>query len=229
MAVIVASVLPSPGDVLKLQRERRQSERAVAYWEQKAAEFASRPTLTRLGLVESMDDENWAHRFVIAPDRLSEVSTFLSWGSNLARLLAVSEDPLKYTLMFRHIPNRFRGLFTKGCADATSSGSPVRMEGTIERQDGRRDLYRAVFMPVGANLVFGAFNGIVREPKAGSLPRLDDRFVGNVVSVIREIQAAGIASLGDIAAALNARGLRTVRGRSWTSATVRNLLLRAAG
>jgi hypothetical protein len=130
--------------------------------------------------------------------------------------------------MFRDIPTRFRGLFVKGCADATSCGSPVRMEGSIEREDGRRELYQAAFMPVGANLVFGAFDSVVREPQAASGRRLDDRFFGNVVAVIREIQAAGISALGDIAAALNARGLCTVRGRSWTSATVRNLLLRAA-
>jgi hypothetical protein len=53
-------------------------------------------------------------------------------------------------------------------------------------------------------------------------------FVGKIVPVIREIQAATTCSLADIAAALNARGFRTLRGRSWTRATVRNLLLRAS-
>jgi DNA invertase Pin-like site-specific DNA recombinase len=54
-----------------------------------------------------------------------------------------------------------------------------------------------------------------------------DQFAGNVLPVVREIQAAGITSLGGIAAALNARGIRTARGGTWHSSTVRNLLLRA--
>jgi DNA invertase Pin-like site-specific DNA recombinase len=53
-----------------------------------------------------------------------------------------------------------------------------------------------------------------------------DRFAENVVPIVREIQASGLATLRDIAAALNARGARTARGGRWHSTTVRNLLLR---
>jgi DNA invertase Pin-like site-specific DNA recombinase len=56
-----------------------------------------------------------------------------------------------------------------------------------------------------------------------------DQFAGNVLPIVREIQAAGITSLGGIAGALNARGVRTARGGTWHSSTVRNLLLRAHG
>jgi len=49
-------------------------------------------------------------------------------------------------------------IFAAGCRDAALRGEPVRSEGAIIRRDGRRQLYRAVFMPVGVNLVFGAFN-----------------------------------------------------------------------
>jgi len=55
-----------------------------------------------------------------------------------------------------------------------------------------------------------------------------DQFATNVLPIVREIQAAGAASLRDIAAALNARGIRTARGGAWHSTTVRNLLLRVA-
>jgi DNA invertase Pin-like site-specific DNA recombinase len=55
-----------------------------------------------------------------------------------------------------------------------------------------------------------------------------DQFASNVLPVVREIQAAGITSLAAIAAALNARGVRTARGGTWHSSTVRNLLLRTA-
>lgn len=55
-----------------------------------------------------------------------------------------------------------------------------------------------------------------------------DRHAANVRPIVREIQAAGATSLRDIAAALNARGVRTARGGEWHSSTVRNLLLREA-
>jgi hypothetical protein len=213
-------------NILKLGRERRQSERVLTYWEQKAAEFRSPPTLTQLDPGEGIDSEDWSHRFVIAPDRLAEISSFLMCGSNAGRLLELSDGPLKYTLMFRQMPKRFLELFTKGCAAASSSGSPVKIAGAIRREDGRGELYRSVFIPVGVNLIFGAFNSIVRAPQNGSSRRPDDRFVGDIASAIREIQAAGTGTLGDIAAALNARGFRTVRDRNWTAATVRSLLLR---
>jgi hypothetical protein len=39
-----------------------------------------------------------------------------------------------------------------------------------------------------------------------------DRHAGNVLPIIREIQAAGISALAGISDALNARGVRTARG-----------------
>ncbi len=48
----------------------------------------------------------------------------------------------------------------------------------------------------------------------------------NVAPIIREVQAAGITTLQGIADALNARGIKTARGRQWAPATVRNVLLR---
>jgi DNA invertase Pin-like site-specific DNA recombinase len=54
-----------------------------------------------------------------------------------------------------------------------------------------------------------------------------DRFAANVLPIVREIQASGLTTLREIAAALNARGIHTARGGAWHSTTVRNLLLRA--
>ena len=51
-----------------------------------------------------------------------------------------------------------------------------------------------------------------------------DQFAGNVLPVIETIKAAGATSFDAIAKALNARGIRTVRGGRWHSTTVRNLL-----
>ena len=186
-----------------------------------------RPTLAQLDLGAAIDNENWAHRFVIAPDPLAEVSTFLMCGPSAARLLELGESPLKYTVMFRKMPERFLEIFASGCRDAISSGS-ARLAGAVGRKDGGRELYRAVFIPVSVNLVFGAFTSTMSNPQAGSLRQGGDRFVDNLLPVIREVEMAGACSLGEIAAALNARGFRTRRGRSWTRATVRNLLLRGS-
>jgi len=53
-----------------------------------------------------------------------------------------------------------------------------------------------------------------------------DRHARNVLPIIRDIQRAGIKSLRDVAAALNARGIATARGGKWYAATVRNAMAR---
>ena len=53
-----------------------------------------------------------------------------------------------------------------------------------------------------------------------------DRFAANVLPIVREIQEAGQASLREIAARLNTRGVRTARGGQWGASSVRNLLMR---
>jgi hypothetical protein len=47
-----------------------------------------------------------------------------------------------------------------------------------------------------------------------------------VLPIVRQIQASGATTTRAIAA-LNARGIRTVRDRAWHDSTVRNLLARA--
>jgi hypothetical protein len=53
-----------------------------------------------------------------------------------------------------------------------------------------------------------------------------DRFARNVMPIVRQIQAGGAVTTRAIAAALNARGVRTVRGGAWHAQTVANLLAR---
>lgn len=54
-----------------------------------------------------------------------------------------------------------------------------------------------------------------------------DKFAANVLPVVHQIEAAGITTLEGIAAALNARGIKTARGGRWHATTVRNLKARA--
>ncbi len=51
-------------------------------------------------------------------------------------------------------------------------------------------------------------------------------FARNVLPIVGEIQQAGTQDLRGIAAALNARGVRTARGGAWHQSSVRSLLLR---
>jgi DNA invertase Pin-like site-specific DNA recombinase len=54
-----------------------------------------------------------------------------------------------------------------------------------------------------------------------------DRFANNIVPIIREIQASGVASNRGIARALNARGVATARGGVWSAVQVGAILQRA--
>jgi DNA invertase Pin-like site-specific DNA recombinase len=53
-----------------------------------------------------------------------------------------------------------------------------------------------------------------------------DRHAADALPVVRQVQAAGGTTLRAVAAALNARGVRTARGGRWHASTVRNLLAR---
>ncbi len=55
-----------------------------------------------------------------------------------------------------------------------------------------------------------------------------DAFAANVLPVIRQIQATGATTFRAIAAAFNARGVRSPRGGEWHATTVRNILNRDA-
>ena len=51
-----------------------------------------------------------------------------------------------------------------------------------------------------------------------------ETLAANVLPIVRQIQAAGVSGLQNIANALNDRGVRTARGGAWHNSTVRNLL-----
>ncbi len=55
-----------------------------------------------------------------------------------------------------------------------------------------------------------------------------DSFAANTLPIIHAIRDAGVTTLTGIAAALNARGIKTSRGGQWYPATVKNVLRREA-
>jgi hypothetical protein len=54
--------------------------------------------------------------------------------------------------------------------------------------------------------------------------RLADEMAATVGPVIEQIQASGAMSLGSIAAALNARGIKTARGCEWNAKAVSRII-----
>ncbi len=52
-------------------------------------------------------------------------------------------------------------------------------------------------------------------------------FAQNVLPIIQQVQASGVDSLRGVAAALNARGVRSARGGRWAATQVKSVLIRA--
>lgn len=65
-----------------------------------------------------------------------------------------------------------------------------------------------------------------RERAADVIGAKADQFAENILPVVAAIQSSGVKTLGAIAEALNRRGIRTARGKTWHGSTVRNLLRR---
>lgn len=177
MSITAAPAVPltSPADtgeptlaVLR-GRERRESERAIAYWQRKVATYGTGATVDALDLA-AIDSEGWSHRFVIAVDPVVENSSLLLYGVNFARLLHLPSKSAPHVPMVRQLPRHFGEVFLRGCGDAHLQREPVRLEGEVCRGDGSRELYRAAFIPVGVkensltHLAFGAFNSCIAEP-----------------------------------------------------------------
>ena len=55
-----------------------------------------------------------------------------------------------------------------------------------------------------------------------------DRFAADILPIVEAIRASGISTFAGIAAALNARGIRSARGGKWHVSSVMNLLARSA-
>ncbi len=149
-------------------RDRREAERAVAYWDEKVDELGDKATIAALDLA-AINNQDWSNRFVIAVDEKVERSALLMYGAQFARLLGLPATPQTNLPLERQLPRRFSDMFLRGCREAPQQMGPVRFEGEVERDGERVEQYRAVFIPVkvrpGArtHFAFGAFSSRVVE------------------------------------------------------------------
>ena len=150
-------------------RGRREAERLMAYWEGKLKELGGVVTIAGLDLA-TIDSREWSNRFLIAVDPVVERSALLLYGPKFAQLLGMRGQPRTDLPMMRQLPRRYADLFLRGCTQAQQEMAPMRLEGEIERADGRIEQYRAIFIPVGVKpnsltcFAFGAFNSRPIEP-----------------------------------------------------------------
>ena len=144
-------------------RDRREAERLMAYWQGKLDELGGEVTLAGLDLHRA-DSREWSNRFLISLDPAIERSQLILYGPQFARLLGLPPTPRTDLPLLRQLPPRWADLFLRGCSDARSEMAPVRLEGEIDRLDGRVEQYRSIFVPVGVRpkaltwFAFGAFN-----------------------------------------------------------------------
>jgi len=129
-------------------RERRESERAIVYWERKLERVGKHATVAALDLAE-MNTADWSHRFVIAVDPVVENSSLLLYGTRFAKLLELPPKGTPHVPLVRQLPRHLSPVFMQGCGDAHEQRVPVRIEGEVSRVDGKTELYRAAFIPIG--------------------------------------------------------------------------------
>ena len=144
-------------------RDRREAERLMVYWEERLKELGGVVTIAGLDLAAA-DGRDWSNRFLISVDPVVERSALLLYGPKFAQVMGLPAQPRTDLPMMRQLPRRHVDLFLRGCSEAQQQMAAARLEGAIERADGRIEQYRAIFIPVGVKpnsltcFAFGAFN-----------------------------------------------------------------------
>jgi hypothetical protein len=144
-------------------RERREAERLIADWEDETRRLSHVLALLTLNTVE-MATEKWACRFIVALRPAVEDCTLLFYGAGFAALMELPQKPDHSVPMVEQLPARYVPIFTRGCIEATVRGVPIRLQGAVERDEGRKELYRAAFIRSSLNtyrqrlFALGAFN-----------------------------------------------------------------------
>jgi hypothetical protein len=154
-----------------MPRERRVSEQLITDWEGEARRLGHALALMTLDR-SAMTGPKWEHRFIISVNPVVEDSSLLFYGASFAALLGLREAPDHSVRLSAQIPTRYIPVFTRGCITSALSSAAIRVLGTVEREDGRQELYRAAFIrlnldaPRQQRFVLGAFNYRVVEREA---------------------------------------------------------------
>ena len=144
-------------------QERRVSEQFISDWKEESRRLGHALALMTLD-TSTMTGPKWAHRFIIAVNRVVEHSSLLFYGPRFASLLGLPAEPDKSAAIPAQLPARYLPVFTRGCIASSLSGLPIRMQGAVERDDGTQELYRAALIRLKPDasrrqpLVLGAFN-----------------------------------------------------------------------
>lgn len=151
------------GVAVSAGQERRVSEHLVSDWKEETRRLEHALALMTLD-TSTMTGPKWAHRFIIAVNRVVEHSSLLFYGPRFASLLGLPAEPDKSVPIPAQLPARYLPVFTRGCISSSLSGVPIRMQGAVERDDGGQELYRAAFIRLKLDaslrrpLALGAFN-----------------------------------------------------------------------
>lgn len=143
----------------RLASERRDTERAITLWHEKASELGTPPPAEAFDFSHVTD---WGYRFIICGADITN-SVFLIYGSHFARLLGLPAKPIYCEPMIVQLPTRYRPLFTEGCEAAFSTAAVAKFNGAVVHNSSA-ELYRAAFMPLRLKvealkpIVFGSFN-----------------------------------------------------------------------
>ena len=163
-AATADAVIQSPDDAaLSAGRERRVTEQLIIDWQEETRRLGHALAFMTLD-ASAMTGPKWAHRFIIAVNPVVEHSSLLFYGAGFASLLGLPPEPDKSVPIPAQLPARYVRVFTHGCIASSLSGAPIRMQGAVERDDGRQERYRAAFirLKLGASLhhpvALGAFN-----------------------------------------------------------------------
>src|SRR6185437_5326349 len=98
--------------------------------------------------VAEMTSERWANRFVVAISAVPEDCELLFYGAKFGALMQLPMRPDGSTLSVAQVPARYVPVFAKACVKAVLVDAPVRVQGTVDRDDGGQELYRGAFIPL---------------------------------------------------------------------------------
>jgi hypothetical protein len=156
------------GATVGAERERRVSEQLITDWDAERRRLEHALAFMTLDL-SAMTGPKWAHRFIIAVNPVVEHSSLLFYGPCFAALLGLPAEIDASVPICAQLPARYMPVFTRGCVASSLSGTPIRIQGEVEGDDGRRELYRAAFIRLSLDarvrqpFVLGAFNCRVAE------------------------------------------------------------------